>query len=211
MRIPILSLISAALAAGMLAAPAGSAAQTAPTGASADPPPVRIRGTMVYIDSREMIVKDRGGEVVALTRAPEMPISELFPIRASDIRKGSFVGTGAVPQADGTLKAVQVVVFPESARGLGEGHRPWDVQPDGTMTNATVAELGTAAATTRGGERMLLRYKDGEKTVVIPHGTPIMSFRPGNEALLVPGATVTVSAQEKAGMPTALRVQVGGG
>lgn len=171
--------------------------------------PVRIRGTIVRVDAKTLVVQDRGGEVVSLARPADMTVSEVYPIKLSDIKQGSFIGTAAMPQADGTQKALEVVVFPEAARGTGEGHRPWDLLPQSTMTNATVADLAAAPKSVRGGQQLRLTYKGGEKTVIVPPDVPVVTFRPGTESLLVPGAKVLVNAQEKNGIPTALRVTAG--
>lgn len=171
--------------------------------------PVRIRGTIVRVDAKTLVVQDRGGEVVSLARPADMTVSEVYPIKLSDIKRGSFIGTAAMPQADGSQKALEVVVFPEAARGTGEGHRPWDLLPQSTMTNATVADLAAAPKSVRGGQQLRLTYKGGEKIVVVPPNVPVVTFRPGTEALLVPGAKVLVNAQEKNGTPTALRVTAG--
>ncbi|MET0544510.1 MAG: hypothetical protein ABWZ88_22445 [Variovorax sp.] len=188
---------------GALAAPFVALAQTPAA------PTVRIRGTVVFADAKSLIVKDRGGEVVSLARPAEMPVSEVYAIRLADIKQGSFIGTAAMPQADGSQRALEVLVFPEAARGTGEGHFPWDLQPQSTMTNATVADLAAAPSTVRGGQQMRLSYKGGEKTLVVPAGTPVVTFRPGTDALLVPGAKVLVNAQERNGRPTAVRVLAG--
>ncbi|MEJ1170252.1 hypothetical protein [Variovorax sp. CCNWLW235] len=170
---------------------------------------VRIRGTIVRVDAKTLVVQDRGGEVVSLARPADMTVSEVYPIKLSDIKRGSFIGTAAMPQADGSQKALEVVVFPEAARGTGEGHRPWDLLPQSTMTNATVADLAAAPKSVRGGQQLRLTYKGGEKIVVVTPDVPVVTFRPGTEALLVPGAKVLVNAQEKNGTPTALRVTAG--
>jgi hypothetical protein len=175
-------------------------------------PIVRLRATIEKIDAGSITVKERGGEVITLVRPADMSVSEVFPITLADIKAGSYIGTAAMPQADGSQLALEVVVFPESARGTGEGHRSYDLLPQSTMTNATVADLAAAPASVPGGQKLTLKYKDGEKTVIVPPGTPIVSFKPGNDdqnALLVPGAKVLVTAQEKGGKPTALRVLVG--
>jgi multidrug efflux pump subunit AcrA (membrane-fusion protein) len=188
----------------------GAMAPAAP-GVPAAPatPTVRVRGTVVFADARSIIVKDRGGEVVSLARAPNLPISEVYRIRLDDIKPGSYIGTAAMPQPDGTQRAREVLVFPEAARGTGEGHFPWDLEPQSTMTNATVADMAAAPSNVRGGQRMRLSYKGGEKVVVVPADVPVVTFRPGDETLLVPGARVLVNAQERNGVPTALRVMAG--
>ncbi len=210
--------IAVAGLAGLLVAPQAAWSQPAPpmgaAPARAAPvapaaPTVRIRGTVVYVDATRLIVKDRGGEVVSLARVPDLPVSEVYPIRLADITKGSYIGTAAMPQADGTQRALEVLVFPPEARGTGEGHFPWDLEPKSTMTNATVADLAAAPASVRGGQQLRLAYKGGEKTVVVPRDVPVVTFRPATDALLVPGARVLVNAQERNGMPTAVRVLAG--
>lgn len=195
------------LASAALLAAGAPVLATAQQQAASDP--VRIRGTIVRVDARTLVVQDRGGEVVSLARPADMTVSEVYPIKLSDIKQGSFIGTAAMPQADGTQKALEVVVFPEAARGTGEGHRPWDLLPQSTMTNATVADLAAAPKSVRGGQQLRLTYKGGEKTVIVPPDVPVVTFRPGTESLLVPGAKVLVNAQEKNGIPTALRVTAG--
>jgi len=112
-----------------------------------------------------------------------------------------------MPQPDGTQTALEVLVFPEPMRGSNEGHYPWDLKPGSMMTNATVAD---AVAMNPGGRRMTLKYKDGEKTVVVPDDAPIVTFEPGDKAMLVPGAHVLVTATKQPdGTLTAARVAVG--
>ncbi|RYF54384.1 MAG: hypothetical protein EOO27_23840 [Comamonadaceae bacterium] len=198
------TLVALALTAA-LAGPSIATAQSAAPAAQT----VRVRGTVVYADARQLIVKERSGEVISLARIPNLPVSEVYRIKLADIQKGSFVGTAAMPQADGTQKALEVLVFPEAARGTGEGHFPWDLQPESTMTNATVADLAAAPSSVRGGQQLKLSYKGGEKTVIVPPNVPVVTFKPGTDALLVPGAKVLVNAQERNGTPTALRVIAG--
>lgn len=175
-------------------------------------PTVRLRATIEKVDAASITVRERSGEVITLVRPADMAVSEVYPIALSDIKPGNFVGTAAMPQPDGSQVALEVLVFPEAARGTGEGHYPWDLQPQSTMTNATVADLAAAPASVPGGQKLTLRYKTGEKTVIVPTGTPVVSFKPGNadqQTLLVPGARVVITAQEKDGKPTATRVLVG--
>lgn len=175
-----------------------ASAQTAPT--------VRLRGTLEKVTPTAITVKVRGtGEVVDLALGEKLVVSEVYPIQLSDIAPNSFIGTAALPQPDGTLKAIAVTVFPESARGVGEGHRPFDLAPDSTMTNATVADVMAAPT----GRTMKLSYKGGEKTLVVPSDATIVTFRPGDRSLLVPGASISLAAQEIGGKPTALRVNAG--
>jgi hypothetical protein len=175
-------------------------------------PTVRLRATIEKVDAISLTVRERSGEVITLVRPAEMDVSEVYPLSLADIKPGSYIGTAAMPQPDGSQLALEVLVFPEAARGAGEGHRPWDLRPDSTMTNATVADLAAAPTSVPGGQKLTLRYKDGEKTVIVPPNVPVVSFKPGKAdetALLVPGAKVMITAQEKAGKPTALRVIVG--
>lgn len=207
-RLPAAAFAAAAAIACTAGLPIAASAQSAVSPAPAAPT-VRIRGTVVFADARSVIVKDRGGEVVSLARVPNMPISEVYRIQLADIKQGSFIGTAAMPQADGTQKALEVLVFPEAARGTGEGHFPWDLEPQSTMTNATVADLAAAPSAGKGGQQLKLSYKGGEKTVIVPPNVPVVTFRPGGDDLLVPGAKVLVNAQERNGTPTALRVTAG--
>ena len=175
-------------------------------------PTLRLRATIEKVDATSLTVRERSGEVITLGRPAAMDVSEVYPLALADIKPGSYRGTAAMPQADGSQLALEVVVFPEAARGTGEGHRPWDLRPESTMTNATVADLAAAPSTVPGGQKLTLRYKDGEKTVIVPPNAPVVSFKPGKadeNVLLVPGAKVMITAQEQAGKPTALRVIVG--
>ena len=191
---------------------AASAAAQVTVFAQTPEPTVRVRGVIEKVDSKSLTVKDRSGEVVTLVRPADMNVSEVVPLTMGDIKPNSFVGAGATPQPDGTQRAIEVLVFPEAARGTGEGFRPWDYMPNSTMTNATVAGLAEAPSSTPGGQKLVLRYKEGEQTVIVPPGTPIVTFKPGNadqSALVVPGAKVVITAQVKDGKPTATRLLVG--
>jgi hypothetical protein len=175
------------------------------TFALAQTPAQRLRGTVKSIDGATLVLAERSGETVSLTLADNFSVNEVFAIPPSAIQPGSFIGTAAVPGPDGTLSALEVLVFPEAARGTGEGHSGWDLQPGSTMTNATVAEL----VATPKGRAMKLRYKDGEKTVVVPENVPIVTFKPGDRSLLVEGAKVIVFAQLRDGKPIAMRALAG--
>ncbi len=168
-------------------------------------PTQRLRGSVESFDGSTLVVKERSGEVMRLVLADNFSISEVVPIAMASIQPGSFIGTAAMTEADGKLRALEVLLLPEATRGSGEGHYPWDLQPGSTMTNATVAEMVVSAE----GRTLKLRYKDGEKTVVVPEGIPIVTFKPGDRSLLVPGARVLVTAQLRDGKPTALRALAG--
>ena len=171
-------------------------------------PTVRIRGNIVSVTPTNIVVKARSGEVVDLLMADNMRISEVYPIKLEDIKPGSYIGTAAMPQADGTQRAIAVSVFPEAARGTGDGHRPFDLLPQSTMTNATVDDVGTVA-NTAAGRTLKLKYKGGEKTVIVPADAPVVTSKPGDKSLLVPGASVSLFAQEVAGKVTMLRINAG--
>ena len=176
--------------------------------AQTPPPTVGIRGNIVSMTPTNMVVKARSGEVVDLLIAGNLVVSEVYPIKLENIKPGSYIGTAAMPQADGTQRAIAVRVFPDAARGTGEGHRPFDLLPQSTMTNATVDDVGTIA-NTAAGRTLKLKYKDGEKTIIVPADTPVFTSRPGDKSLLVPGASVSLFAQEVAGKPTVLRINAG--
>ena len=173
--------------------------------AQTPPPTQRLRGVVQSFDGTTLVLNERNGTVVSLVLADNFSVNEVVPIEATAIVPGSFIGTAAVAGPDGSLSALEVLVFPEAARGTGEGHGPWDLQPGSTMTNATVAQL----VATPQGRSMTLKYKDGEKTVVVPDGVPIVTFKPGDRALLVSGAKVVVFAQVRDGKPTAMRALAG--
>ena len=174
--------------------------------AQAPPAPTqRLRGTVTSFGDGTLVMLERSGETLRLKLDPKFAVNEVVPIELSAITPGSFIGAAAMPQADGTQRALEVLVFPEAARGSGEGHYPWDLQPGSTMTNATVADLAASAD----GRTLKLRYKDGEKTLVVPLGVPVVTFKPGDVSLLVPGAKVLVTAQLRDGQPVATRAVAG--
>jgi hypothetical protein len=168
-------------------------------------PTMRLRGTVEKFDAGSLVVKERSGETVTLALADNLAVNEVLPLDPAAIQPGSFVGIASLPGPDGALAALEVLVFAESARGTGEGHSPWDLQPGSQMTNATVATIVPGAK----GRTMTLRYKDGEKTILVPDGIPVVTLKPGDKSLLVPGAKVIVTAQVRNGQPTALRVTAG--
>ncbi len=125
-----------------------------------------------------------------LTLTPDAKIAAMVPADLADAGAGSFIGTAAVPQPDGRLKAQEVLIFPEAMRGVGEGHRAWDLTPDSTMTNATVE----AAVTDVAGRVLTLTYKDGRQELLVPPGTPIVTLAPGDASLLKAGNHVFLGA-----------------
>lgn len=153
---------------------------------------VRIRGSIESFSPPQLVVKERGGETIHLYYSTQVRPVEVLPTDISKLRPGAYIGTAAMPQPDGTLRALEVVVFPEDARGTGEGHFPWDLEPESTMTNATVADL----VATPQGRTLTLKYPNGEKKVVVPKGVPVVTLRPGDRSMLVPGAKVFIVAEQ---------------
>jgi hypothetical protein len=140
-----------------------------------------------------------------LALAPTYTVIEVYPVTLADVKAGSFVGVGGMPQPDGSQRAIAVVLFPENMRGTGEGHYPFDFLPQSTMTNATVADVARSAD----GERLELKYKDGQKTIVVPADAPIVSLRPADRGLIGVGSAVSVFVEERDGKPIATRVNAG--
>jgi hypothetical protein len=184
------------LAAAALA-PAAGFAQQART--------VRLRGTIEALSDTKLTLRERSGQRMELALSPTYEVTEVFPITLADIKPGSFVGVGGMPQADGSQRAIAVLLFPEAMRGTGEGHRAFDFLPQSTMTNATVADVASIA----NGQKLELKYKDGAKTIVVPPDAPIVSLRPGDRGMVVAGAPVAVNVQEINGQPTVVRVNAG--
>jgi hypothetical protein len=127
--------------------------------------PFRIRGTIDSMHGQTLRLTARSGGTDTVTLAPDISVTEIVPARIGDIKPGSYIGTAAVAQPDGSLKALEVQVFPPSMRGVGEGHRPWDFGPQSSMTNGTVGQVSGTA-----GRMLTLRYKGGEQHVVVPGG-----------------------------------------
>ncbi|SHN67561.1 hypothetical protein SAMN05444170_1213 [Bradyrhizobium erythrophlei] len=168
------------IAAAMVAASVlGAIAQQPPT-------PTRVRGTIEGVDGDLIMVKSRSGEDVKLHMSADMKVVGIVKIALADIKLGSFIGTTTVPGPDGQQNAVEVHVFPEDMRGTGEGSRPYDLRPNSTMTNATVAQQ--VAGTD--GQTLMIKYKDGEKKVTVGPDTPVVTYVPGEKADLKAGARI---------------------
>ena len=166
----------------------------------------RIRGVIESLDGNVLMVKAREGASVKITLADNWAVTAYTKAQVSDIKVGTFIGVGATPQPDGSQKAVSINIFPESARGLGEGFRPWDQAPNGTMTNANVAE----AVGSVDGQTLLLKYKDGEKKIIVPPTASIALFGPGEKTEVKPGVAVAITAVTKPdGSLESARVGVG--
>ena len=160
---------------------------------SQDAPPVRVRGTIEHIESPVFLVKSRDGAELKIALADNAVAVGVVKATLADIKPGSFVGIGAMPQADGTQRALEVLIFPDAMRGTGEGHYPWDLQPKSTMTNGNVEQSVTGVD----GETLTVKYKDGEKKIIVPPGVPIVTFVPGDKADLKPGIKIFIVAAKK--------------
>src|SRR5215469_9582131 len=154
---------------------------------------VRVRGTIESADHQLLNVKSRDGEMLKVKLADNAPVRAVVKAPLSDVKTGSFVGITAMPQPDGTQKAVEIHIFPEAMRGTGEGHRPWDLMPNSTMTNATVANEVASS----NGKTLVLKYKDGEKTFEVPPNVTVVTFAPATEADLKRGEKVFSAAANK--------------
>jgi hypothetical protein len=150
------------------------------------PSPSRVRGAIEAIDGDVVSVKSRSGEDVKLRMTGDIRVVGIIKISLADVKLGSFIGTTTVPGADGTPSAVEVHVFPEDMRGTGEGSRPYDLKPNSTMTNATVAQ----AVAGNDGQTLTVKYKDGEKKVVVSPDTPVVTYVPADKSDLKAGAKI---------------------
>jgi len=171
------------------------------------PTPLRVRGTIEAVDGSLLTVKSREGSDIKVRVTDNVAAFGVAKTAMSEIKQGSYIGVTAMPEADGTQKALAVHIFPENQRGAAEGFRPWDLRAGSTMTNATVAE--TVAGTD--GQNILVKYKDGEKKVVVPPETPIVTFVAGEKSELKPGARIIIFSAVKKddGTLEASRVNVG--
>jgi hypothetical protein len=157
------------------------------------PPTVRIRGTIESVDGPVLSIKSREGTDMKVRVTDNVVVVGIAKSSLADIKENSYIGVSAMPESDGTQKALAIHIFPEAQRGTGEGFRAWDLRPNSTMTNATVAQ--TVAGTD--GQNIMVKYKDGEKKVVVPAGTPIVAFVTGDKSELKAGAKVIIFGATK--------------
>jgi len=157
------------------------------------PQTVRIRGTIESVDGKTLSIKTREGTDVKVNVTDDLSVIGIAKTSLSEIKQGSYIGVSAMPQPDGSQKAIAVHIFMDSQRGAGEGFRPWDLRPNSTMTNATVAE--TVASVD--GQVIQVKYKDGEKKVVVPPDAAIVAFAAGDKAEVKPGAKVIIFGAKK--------------
>jgi len=152
--------------------------------------PVRVRGEIVSLDGPMMTVKSIDGSDMKIRLADNVRISGVVPIKIEDIKPNNYIGVSSMPQPDGSQRAIHVHIFPEALRGLAEGHFPWDNRPQSMMTNATVQE--TVAGVD--GQTITVKYKDGEKKIIVPKDAPLVTYVPGSMADLKPGAKIFIIA-----------------
>jgi hypothetical protein len=154
---------------------------------------VRIRGTIERIEGPVFVVKNRDGAELKLTVTDNPLFVAIAPSTMADIKPGMFVGSAGMMQPDGTQKAIEVHIFPESMRGTGEGHYDWDLKPNTKMTNANVEQ--TVAGVD--GQILSVKYKDGEKKLLVTPETVVVTYVPGNRDELKPGTKIFVAAAKK--------------
>jgi hypothetical protein len=186
---------------------AACVAALAVSSAFAQDKPVRVRGTVEQMDGQMMTIKARSGEMLKVKLADDGKVVALVKASLADIKPGSFVGSTAMPEQDGSWKAVEVHIFPEAMRGTGEGDRPYDYKPKSTMTNGTV----DASVAKVSGSTMTLKYKEGEKKIDVTPETVIVMYTPGSKDELKPGAKIYIPGAEKQADGTLMtgRVNVG--
>jgi hypothetical protein len=174
--------------------------------AQTPPPPVRVRGTVEKLDKLVMTVKAPDGKTVDVKLAENYTVVAVSRAKIADIGAGKFIGTTTLGERNGGLVALEVHIFPEAMRGVGEGHYAWDLKPDSKMTNGNVADVKSV-----GKDHMLtVQYKSGEQKVLVPNNAKVVVFGPGERSELKKGAHIFCVAQRAPdGSLTAARVNVG--
>jgi hypothetical protein len=155
--------------------------------------PRRVRGTIERIDGSSLAVKMRDGSALTVKLKENAGVVAVVSAVLADIKPGTYVGIAAMPQPDGSQRALEVHIFPESMRGVGDGHRPWDLQAESTMTNGNVEQQVAGVE----GQTLKIKYKDGEKSVSVPSQTQIVAFQPAAASDLKPGQKIFIAAATK--------------
>jgi hypothetical protein len=168
---------------------------------------VRLRGVIEKVDGATLTAKLVGDVEVKLTLTHGARIVAVVKASMADVKENTFLGSAAIPQPDGTQKALEVHIFPEAMRGTGEGHRPYRL-PNSTMTNGTIAG---ATVVGTDGSTMIVKYKGGEQRIVVPPDTPIVRYDIGSTADLKSGVhfSVTAATKKSDGTFEASRINVG--
>jgi hypothetical protein len=194
-----------AVGAAVIVASAAVWAQTAP--------PIRVRGVIEKIDGNALLVKARDGSEVKIQTPDNVRVMSFVKASLADIKPNSYIGVTADPQPDGSQKAIAIHIFTEAQRGTGEGHRPWDLRPGTTMTNAAVESTVSGVD----GQVITVKYKAGDKTdekkVIVPASATIVAYAPGDKAELKPGAQIIIfnATKQPDGSLQAPAVNVGRG
>jgi hypothetical protein len=157
------------------------------------PQTVRLRGVIEKVDGNTVSAKSDKGDALTLNLADKMLVVAVVKASVADIKDGDFIGSGAMPQPDGSQKAIEVHIFAESMRGTGEGFRPWDGAPNSTMTNGTVGTTVTAVD----GPVITVKYKDGEQKIIVAPNVPIVRYEVADVSALKPGVAFSVLAAVK--------------
>jgi hypothetical protein len=164
-----------------------------PFAAAQAPAPVRVRGTIENVDGQNLTVKSRDGKTLTVKLADKAKITAMVKASLADIKVGDYIGVTAMPQPDGSQKAIGLHIFMNAQRGTAEGFRPWDREPGSTMTNADVTSTVAGVS----GQALTVKYTNGEKKVSVPPGTPVVRFVPGNANDVKPGAQIFIVAGKK--------------
>ncbi len=157
------------------------------------PQMVRVRATLENVSVPMLTAKSRDGAEMKIKLADNAPVNEVVPMSLADIKDNSYIAVTAMPQPDGTQKAVAILIFPEALRGVAEGFRPWDLEPNSTMTNATVAEQVKSTD----GQTITVKYKDGDKKVLVTPATIIVTYKKAAASDLKAGQKIFVAAAKK--------------
>jgi hypothetical protein len=170
---------------------------------------MRVSGTVESFDGGVLAIKSMKDGEVKVSLTGDAAVFGVSKATLADIKPGAFIGVGAMPQPDGSQRAIQVTVFAEVQRGTGEGHRPWDARPNSTMTNATVDQVVAGVD----GPVVLVKYKDGEQKIMIPPDATILAYSVGDKAELKPGSQIAIvrAVKKPDGSLEANRVNVGRG
>lgn len=168
-------------------------------------PPIHVRGSIVSYAGSILKVKTREGETVDVALADDWKVAGVADAKVADIKPGDFVGIASLPKADGGDGALEVLIFPPAMKGTGEGSYGWDLKPDSSMTNATVADAVKGVD----GRTVTVTYHGKEKKIAIPDGTPVVTIVAATKGDLVPGAVVFITAEKAATGPVANQVVVG--
>jgi hypothetical protein len=185
---------------------AGMAATAAlPAHAEDKAPPIHIRGSIISYRGSTLQVKTREGDTVGVALADDWKVSSVANAKVEDIKPGDFVGIASMPKDGGGDGALEVLIFPPALKGAGEGSYGWDLKPNSSMTNATVADAVKGVD----GRTLTMSYHGKEKKISIPDGTPVVTFAPATKDDLVPGAVVFIPAEKAANGAVAHQVLVG--